>query len=220
MALAECRECGKEVSTQAASCPHCGAPSPTPVTPGTVVSPTLPGPSPFKRPIAPTPAPSVTSPAPRPAPSKAAVPAFATGVIGGKVAFDVYEHPSNQHRVYVKRGFNWPAFLFGPFWFLARGLALWGLFWLVVVITLGVLTGGILVVPAWLVGSIFANANYRSHLLRQGYHKVAAATATAKGVSVESTARTCPQCKEIVKTDAVVCRFCGHRFGSGAAVTD
>lgn len=28
MSLAQCRECGKEVSTEAASCPHCGAPNP------------------------------------------------------------------------------------------------------------------------------------------------------------------------------------------------
>jgi len=29
MALAECRECGKQVSTEATTCPHCGAPRPT-----------------------------------------------------------------------------------------------------------------------------------------------------------------------------------------------
>jgi membrane protein YdbS with pleckstrin-like domain len=29
MALGECRECGKQVSTEAATCPHCGAPRPT-----------------------------------------------------------------------------------------------------------------------------------------------------------------------------------------------
>src|SRR5712692_7724663 len=29
MALAKCRECGGQVSTEALSCPHCGAPSPT-----------------------------------------------------------------------------------------------------------------------------------------------------------------------------------------------
>ncbi len=28
MSLASCRECGKEVSTQASTCPHCGAPWP------------------------------------------------------------------------------------------------------------------------------------------------------------------------------------------------
>lgn len=29
MALKKCRECGKEVSTNANKCPHCGAPLPT-----------------------------------------------------------------------------------------------------------------------------------------------------------------------------------------------
>lgn len=28
MALVECRECGREVSTEATACPHCGVPSP------------------------------------------------------------------------------------------------------------------------------------------------------------------------------------------------
>src|SRR5438105_1794459 len=29
MALAQCRECGRNVSTEASSCPHCGVPGPT-----------------------------------------------------------------------------------------------------------------------------------------------------------------------------------------------
>lgn len=29
MSLDPCRECGKEVSTNAARCPHCGTPAPT-----------------------------------------------------------------------------------------------------------------------------------------------------------------------------------------------
>src|SRR5688500_8523936 len=29
MALQACRECGKQVSTNAATCPHCGTPAPT-----------------------------------------------------------------------------------------------------------------------------------------------------------------------------------------------
>ena len=32
MSLAQCRECGKEISTEAVSCPHCGAPRPTSAT--------------------------------------------------------------------------------------------------------------------------------------------------------------------------------------------
>lgn len=33
MAIEPCRECGNEVSTQAESCPNCGAPNPTASTP-------------------------------------------------------------------------------------------------------------------------------------------------------------------------------------------
>jgi len=29
MALVQCRECGQQISTEAASCPRCGAPNPT-----------------------------------------------------------------------------------------------------------------------------------------------------------------------------------------------
>lgn len=29
MAIKPCRECGQQVSTEAAACPHCGVPSPT-----------------------------------------------------------------------------------------------------------------------------------------------------------------------------------------------
>lgn len=34
MALVPCRECGSNVSTEAATCPHCGVPSPTGAAPG------------------------------------------------------------------------------------------------------------------------------------------------------------------------------------------
>lgn len=33
MALQPCRECGQQVSTEAASCPHCGTPNPTGIPP-------------------------------------------------------------------------------------------------------------------------------------------------------------------------------------------
>ena len=69
MALARCRECGRDVSTEAASCPHCGAPRPTVPETGAPApsSPTGTGGVPFGRPPAPAPAPRPT-PAPRSAP--------------------------------------------------------------------------------------------------------------------------------------------------------
>ena len=48
MALAQCRECGKEVSTEAVSCPHCGVPRPTSAS--APPSPVSTGSSPFSRP--------------------------------------------------------------------------------------------------------------------------------------------------------------------------
>lgn len=47
MALVECRECGKEVSTEAKTCPHCGTPKPA-------VQPTVKKPAPEKPPVAET----------------------------------------------------------------------------------------------------------------------------------------------------------------------
>jgi hypothetical protein len=54
MPLTSCRECGKQVSTEATSCPHCGVP-----TPGSTASPISPQPttmsSPFQKPHQPSP---------------------------------------------------------------------------------------------------------------------------------------------------------------------
>lgn len=48
MALAQCRECGKDVSTEAASCPHCGVPRPTIPSPSAPLGAAAPG-SPFRK---------------------------------------------------------------------------------------------------------------------------------------------------------------------------
>lgn len=49
MALGQCRECGKQVSTEAASCPHCGVPQPTRLTAPAPASPIAAGTG-FRRP--------------------------------------------------------------------------------------------------------------------------------------------------------------------------
>lgn len=48
MALTQCRECGKEVSTEALTCPHCGVPRPTAPSPPASPSPGVVG-SPFRK---------------------------------------------------------------------------------------------------------------------------------------------------------------------------
>lgn len=53
MALAQCRECGRDVSTEAVSCPHCGVPRPSPPRSSAHPAPGATGSSSFKAPVPP-----------------------------------------------------------------------------------------------------------------------------------------------------------------------
>ncbi len=83
MALAPCRECGKEVSTEATACPHCGAPRPPVPSPSTPLGGTAPG-SPFHKPL-PTPS-TQQGPLqkPQPRPVRATSPATPTSQVSTK----------------------------------------------------------------------------------------------------------------------------------------
>ena len=65
----------------------------------------------------------------------------------------------------VYEGFSWPAFLFGAFWYAAKGM--WGMAMMSVIISLATLGF------AWfLVFPFMANRHYREHLAAQGYRLV------------------------------------------------
>ena len=86
--------------------------------------------------------------------------------------FDVFQHPQNDYTVTVRRGFNWAACLLGVFWFLAKGMGLWALFWSLLVLVLTVMSSGFLALPMWICAGFVANNMQRSYLRRHGYRYV------------------------------------------------
>jgi hypothetical protein len=58
-------------------------------------------------------------------------------------------------------GFSWPAFLFGPLWYFAKGMPGMG----IVLFLLAVPSFGI----AWIIGGFLGNKQHREHLAARGY---------------------------------------------------
>jgi len=135
MALAQCRECRKEVSTEASSCPHCGVPGPTGAAAGRSDPSSVPATgSPFAK------RPPIVSPR-----QERAAQTEATGL---PVEVDFSHLPEYYRKEFQKiyqsketytGKWNWAAFLFGLIWGVTKGL------WLAALIALvaAFLTAGI-----------------------------------------------------------------------------
>jgi hypothetical protein len=64
---------------------------------------------------------------------------------------EVFTKFDNDPSSGLKMKFSWPAFLFGPFWYLSKGLWAKALIYLAVALV----SGGTLVIFAWIYASIF-----------------------------------------------------------------
>ena len=94
-------------------------------------------------------------------------------------------------------GFSWPCFFLGVFWFLHKRLYGWS----AITFLAAIITGGI----AWLFFPFFANGVHRTSLLKAGW--LPEAQAAEFLVSPETHIR-CPDCRELVRKDARVCKHC------------
>lgn len=94
-------------------------------------------------------------------------------------------------------GFSWPCLLLGVFWFLYKRLYGWSaITFLAALVTYGL---------AWFVFPFFANGVHRTSLQKAGW--VPQEQAADLMVSPETHVR-CPDCMELVRKDARVCKHC------------
>jgi len=141
MALAQCRECAREVSTEASSCPHCGVPGPTGAAAGRSAPSSAPATgSPFtRRP------PIVSARQERAAQAEPATEHSLSGRLKTPTAtthaalpaqIDFSHLPEYYRKEFQKiyesnetytDKWNWAAFLFGLIWGITKGLWLAGL---------------------------------------------------------------------------------------------
>lgn len=167
MALVNCRECDARVSSEAEACPHCGVPYPAPADrdvrvgaehgPGSEDTGTEAGATAGGEPAG-----------------------EAAGATGGAGSQEAEASHGTQARtttpeIYYRRVFhrfdqnhgrflatwNWAAFIFAPFWYLAKGM------WLKALLMFGILilTGGLAVALVWIYCGAFGNWDY--YLLRR-----------------------------------------------------
>lgn len=114
---------------------------------------------------------------------------------------EILVDPRTGEREQTWNGFSWPCLFFGVLWFVNKRL------WMAALIALFgcLLTSGIV----WLLLPFFANSLHRNHLQKKGW--LSEVIAAEYVVSPETHVR-CPDCKELVRKEARVCKHCGIRL--------
>lgn len=78
---------------------------------------------------------------------------------------EVLYHPINRSEEQTWNGFSWPAFFFGVFWLLIKGL--WAHFLISVILM--IVTGGFAAPIIWIAYGFIGNGAHRSALVKKGY---------------------------------------------------
>ena len=105
--------------------------------------------------------------------------------------------PRTGFREQTWTGFSWPCLLFGVCWFLYKRMYGWAaISFLSAAFTFGL---------SWCVFPFMANGMHRSSLQRLGWLPEIQA---AEFVVSPRTHVRCPECKELVRKDARICKYC------------
>ena len=69
----------------------------------------------------------------------------------------------NGHQIPIYQGWSWPAFFFGPFWYLHKGMVARGLLWLLLGIILWIVVLGWIV---WIINGAMGNKDFHEHTMK------------------------------------------------------
>jgi len=92
--------------------------------------------------------------------------------IESKHKYAYYLNKGTNTYVIVKRGFSWPAFFFGCFWMLAKGMVWWAIGTFILLAVLSSVFSGVapvIILIAWIVIARQGNEWYAEHIVKRGY---------------------------------------------------
>jgi predicted PurR-regulated permease PerM len=81
----------------------------------------------------------------------------------------IYEQKASGRTEEVEEGFNILAFLFGPFWYLFKGMVLKAILIFIGVLILSNLLGWFGAILGWIIMGLTANKTYEDHLIKKSY---------------------------------------------------
>ena len=81
----------------------------------------------------------------------------------------IYKQKASGYREEVEEGFNWWALLFGPFWFLFKGMVGKAILTFLGAMFTYLVFNSVGAIIFWIVMGVIANKQYEDYLIKKGY---------------------------------------------------